>query len=187
MKTTTIAALLGLAGLLAVKPALAGDDDHGNRGGLCRDVSGKGTWTLIPAPNDPLGRVLGPTTGSLKSAVSAYLTAFTPLPSGAFSTKSVEVWAVDHDDESDGKSKRGATQDLLIFNGSATFTPIANQPIGTVQDALTLTAIGGTGDYAGATGTIQVTGIGYNVFGPNAATGNTFFKITYRGRICKAR
>jgi len=148
-------------------------------------VTGSGTWTLIPAPNDPIGRVLGPTTGGLKAAVTAYLTGLTPTPTGAFTVTSVEVWALD--DEDSNRRKPGAAQNLLIFNGLATFTPIADQPFGTVKDELTLTAVGGTGDYAGATGTIKVTGTGYNLFGPNAAPGNTFFKIEYRGKICRAQ
>ena len=38
----------------------------------CQTVAGKGQWTLIPSA-DPLGRVLGPTTGSLKASISATL------------------------------------------------------------------------------------------------------------------
>jgi hypothetical protein len=48
---------------------------------------------------------------------------------------------------------------------------------------LTLTVIGGSGKYAGATGTVYVTGTGYNLFGPNAGPGSTFFDVRYRGQI----
>lgn len=136
----------------------------------CQNVTGKGEWTLIPS-NDPLGRVLGPTTGVLKAAVSAHLTSLTPNQDGSFQAESIEVWVL-------------GPQDTLQFAGAATFTPVPDAPIGTVADSLTLTATGGTGRYAGATGTIHVTGTGYNLFGPGAGPGSTFFDVRYDGTIC---
>ena len=171
-----------LAASMLVMPALADNDKS-----LCQEVTGSGTWTLIPSPNDPLGRVIGPTTGSLKATTTAYLTSLAPQPSGALVGTSVEIWAIDDEESNRKATKPGAVQNVLIFNGAESFTPIADQPVGTVQDALTLTVAGGTGIYAGATGTINVTGTGYNLFGPNAGPGNTFFKITYRGKICRAQ
>jgi hypothetical protein len=44
--------------------------------------------------------------------------------------------------------------------------------------------IGGTGKYAGATGTINLTGTGYNLFGPAAGPGSTFFDLRYDGTVC---
>ena len=138
----------------------------------CQAVTGKGQWTLIPS-SDPLGRVLGPTTGSLKASVSATLLSLAPNPDGSLAATSDEVWVL-------------GPQDVLRFAGAATFTPIADAPIGTVADSLTLTVTSGTGQYAGATGTINVTGTGYNLFGPAAGPGSTFFDIQYRGTICTA-
>jgi hypothetical protein len=138
----------------------------------CQTVTGKGQWTLIPSA-DPLGRVLGPTTGSLKASMSATLKSLTPNPNGSLTATSEEVWVV-------------GPQDVITFDGVATFTPVADAPIGTVADELTLTVASGTGQYAGATGTINVTGTGYNLFGPAAGPGSTFFDIRYRGTICTA-
>ena len=139
--------------------------------GQCQTVTGKGQWTLIPS-NDPLGRVLGPTTGNLKASVSATLLTLVPGPNGIAAT-SDEVWVL-------------GPQDVIRFAGAATFTPIAGAPDGTVADSLTLTVVSGTGQYAGATGTINVTGTGYNLYGPAAGPGGTFFDIRYRGTICTA-
>jgi hypothetical protein len=150
-------------------PAFAGGKDHDK----CKPVQGSAEWTLVPSPTDPIGRVLGPTTGNLKAAVTAYLTSLTPNPSGSFHATSVETWST-------------GAQDLLLFAGDATFTPIPGQPVGTVADHMTLTVTGGSGKFAGATGTVTVRGIGYNLFGPNAGPGNTFFDVNYRGRICLA-
>jgi hypothetical protein len=158
-------ALFLVLGTSASSAITAGKDE-------CQNVAGKGEWTLIPS-NDPLGRVLGPTTGSLKAAVSAHLVSLVPNPDGSLHATSVEVWVV-------------GPQDTLQFAGEATFTPVPGAPIGTVTDALTLTAIGGTGKFAGATGTINVTGTGYNLFGPDAAPGRTFFDVRYRGTVCTA-
>ena len=81
----TIGALCAVM-ILQAAPAFAGngngngngnndrDHDRGRHHNRCKDVDGKAVWTLIPSPNDPLGRVLGPATGDLKASVSAYLT-----------------------------------------------------------------------------------------------------------------
>lgn len=142
----------------------------------CKNVRGKGEWTLIPSPNDPFGRVLGPTTGALTGAMSAYLTSPpTPTgnPDGSVSATSIETWVL-------------GPHDVLQFEGAATFTPVQGAPLGTVSDSLTLNVLSGTGKYAGATGTLHVTGTGYNLFGPNAGPGNTFFDVRYEGTICTA-
>lgn len=150
----------------------------------CREVSGEGLWAVVPAPNDPLGRVAGPVTGSLKGAVTAYLTTLVPGPAG-IAADSVEVWVMDDE----GKPKKapaiGAPQNTIVFNGKAVFVPIPLQPEGTVTDNLTLTVAAGTGIYAGATGKIEVKGTGYNLFGPNAGPGSTHFRIEYKGEICR--
>lgn len=138
----------------------------------CQSVAGQATFILIPAPNDPFGRILGPATGTLKAAITAMVTNLTFLPSGAIDATSIETWVM-------------SPQDQVLFNGRATFTPIAGQPIGTVADRLTLTVASGTGEFEGATGTIVVTGTGYNLFGPEAGPGKTYFDVTYSGSICR--
>ena len=152
---TTAAAVLAVSVLAA--PAFAGDQNN------CKTVVGKAEWTLIPPTNppaaEPLGRVLGPTTGDLKAAVTAYLTSLTPNATfSEFHATSVETWAT-------------GAQDLLLFAGDATFTAIPDQPVGTVADSLTLTVIGGSGKCC--ISTVHVTGTGYNLFGPNAGPGST--------------
>jgi hypothetical protein len=167
VKQTIGAIAAGIAMLLCAAPAMAGDSE-------CRNASGKAVWTLIPAPNDPLGRVLGPTTGDLKASVSAYLTSIAPQNDGSLHATSVETWVL-------------GAQDVLVFAGDATFTPVPDAPIGTVADSLWLTVVGGSGKYAGATGTLHVTGTGYNVFGPNAGPGSTFFEVRYDGTVCAVK
>lgn len=146
-------------------PALAEGKDG------CHVAEGKAVWTLIPpsvAPaSDPLGRVAGPTTGDLKAAVTAYLTGISFEPDGVHTT-SVETWVV-------------GPQDVLLFSGIELFTPIPGTA--DVVDKNTITVIGGSGKYAGATGTLDVTGTGYN-FLPSPTPGSTFFELRYRGTIC---
>jgi hypothetical protein len=110
----------------------------------------------------------------LKASVSAYLNSLIPNGDGSFTATSTEVWVL-------------GPNDLIMFSGIATFTPIPGQPLGTVADSLTLTATFGTGAYAGVTGTVNVTGVGRNLFGPGAGPGSTFFDIAYKGNICRAR
>jgi hypothetical protein len=138
----------------------------------CQNVQGQAQFILIPAPNDPFGRILGPATGSLKAAITAIVTGLTPTPNGAFDATSTELWVI-------------SPADQILFNGQATFTPIPGQPVGTVADRLRLTVARGTGQYEGATGAIDVTGTGFNLFGPDAGPGKTYFQVNYTGSICR--
>ena len=151
--------------------AADGRTDGAAAAGQCDRVSGKAIWSLIPSPNDPFGRVLGPATGDLRAAVSAYLTSLAPQTDGSLRATSIETWALN-------------SSDLIIFSGVASFVPQPNQPVGTVSDALSLTVVGGSGRYASATGSLSVTGMGYNIFGPAAGPGNSFFEVKYNGTIC---
>ena len=162
--------LAALAFCALVMPGTAWAED-GGAAAACDRVSGKAMWYLIPSPNDPLGRVLGPATGDLRGAVSAYLTSLNPQPDGSLRATSVETWALN-------------SSDMIIFSGVATFVPVANQPPGTVSDALSLTVIGGAGRYASASGSVEVRGMGYAIFGPAAGPGNSFFEVKYNGTIC---
>ena len=140
-RCATVAIALGTALTRHTSAALAayGHDGHG-RGHRphCDRVEGKAVWTLIPSPNDPLGRVLGPATGDLKAAVSSYLTSLGPQPDGTLKATSVETWVL-------------GAQDVITFDGVATFTPFGTE--GNVRDALTVS--GGSGDFAGATGQLD--------------------------------
>ena len=138
----------------------------------CQNVQGSAQFILIPAPNDPFGRILGPSTGSLKAAITAIVTNLTFNANGTIDATSTELWVL-------------SPQDQILFNGQATFTPVAGQPIGTVADRLRLTVNRGTGQYEGATGAIDVTGTGFNLFGPDAGPGKTYFQVNYTGQICR--
>jgi len=138
----------------------------------CQSVQGQAQFILIPAPNDPFGRIIGPSSGTLKAAITAIVTGLTQNPNGTIDATSTELWVT-------------SPLDQILFNGQATFTPIAGQPIGTVSDRLRLTVSRGTGEFEGATGAIDVTGTGYNLFGPDAGPGKTYFQVNYTGSICR--
>jgi hypothetical protein len=138
----------------------------------CQNVQGQAQFILIPAPNDPFGRILGPASGSLRAAITAIVTNLTFRPDGAIDATSIETWVM-------------SPQDQITFDGRATFTPVPGQPVGTVADQLTLTVKSGLGQFEGAAGTIAVTGTGYNLFGPDAGPGKTYFQVSYSGSICR--
>lgn len=133
-------------------------------------MKGDAQLTLVPSPNDPFGRTLGPVKGPLKGAETSVITSFTPFPPAPFVTEHV------------------TTQDVLVTGpgemitatSAATWTPVPSAPPGNFTVDGTQTITGGTGDYSGATGTIHVTGFGYNVFGP----GTGYFDLEYDGTIC---
>ena len=165
MRQLTMLGVVCFAAFSLVSVARANDDK-------CKDVDGHAVWTVIPAPNDPLGRILGPSTGDLQAAVSTFLTSLVPQPDGSLQGTSVDVWVLD-------------LQNILIFNGKTTLTPIPGAPVGTVSESTTLTVAGGTGKFAGATGVLHVTGTGFNVFGPKAGPGSGYFDVNYKGNICR--
>jgi hypothetical protein len=144
------------------------DDDK------CKDVNGHAFATTIPAPNDPFGRTLGSSTEDLEASVSGFITSLTPQPDGSIQVTSVEVWVL-------------GPLDLLILTCKTTATPVLSAPVGTVSVSTTETVVGGTGKFVGASGTINLTGTGFNVFGPNAGPGSTHFDETYRGNICRSK
>jgi hypothetical protein len=135
-------------------------------GQTCTSVNGKIFERVSPnnaVPNDPFGRVVGTVTGSLAGAETATLTSDPRQnPIGT-----INAFATD----------RG----LLIATGSAVFSPLGNVPGGpsVVGDALELTVTSGTGEFAGATGTIRATGVGLSV-----SPGQGEFVLDYTGRIC---
>jgi len=136
----------------------------------CKNVHGKVDLTVIPSPNDPLGRSIGPSTGALKGAVSSTLTSLIPV-GGEIHVTSLDVLVA------------GPT-DIITSNATTTYAPIPGEPIGTVSVETAQSITSGTGKYAGATGTIVVTGTGYNLFGPGAGPGSTWFDLKYEGTVC---
>ncbi len=136
----------------------------------CRNVSGIIHEVQIPAPNDPIGRVLGLTAGSLTGSETSILTA----PPGP-TTPTFDVFET-------------ISGDVLAANGVAIFTPTSTP--GVVTDDLTLTVVWGSGKFTGATGTINVTGEGHNVFPPGdsrGGPGKTYFNLRYKGNVCVPR
>jgi hypothetical protein len=162
--------MLGVVCLAAfsLAPVARADDDK------CRNVIGHTAATVIPAPNDPLGRDLGSYTGDLKAAASDYLTSLTPQPDGSIKTTSVAVLVL-------------GLQDILILSCKTTGTPIPGAPVGTLSLSTAYTVNGGTGKFVGATGFLNVTGTLVNAFGPNAGPGSTFFDGSYTGHVCRSK
>jgi hypothetical protein len=162
--------MLGAVCLAAfsLAPVARADDDK------CKDVKGHADSTTIPAPNDPLGRSLGPSTGDLQASVSGYLTSLTPQPDGTIHVTSVEVWVT-------------GPQDMLVLTCKTAATPVPGAPVGTASTSTIETVVGGTGKYVGASGTLNLTGTIFNAFGPNAGPGSTHGDSTYKGTICRSK
>src|SRR5919206_154167 len=98
-------------------------------------------------------------TGDLKAAIFVFNTS---------ETTAVGVWVL-------------GPEDILIFNGSVSATPIPGAPVRTISISATLTVAGGTGKFAGASGVVQSEGTGFNLFGPNAGPGSTYVEEKYKG------
>jgi hypothetical protein len=149
-----------------------GDDDDDLK---CRHIAGRLEETLIHpvgAPGDPIGRVVGESRGSLNGAETAILTSLGPGPDGTLLADTVNIFVT-------------GPGDSLAAQGQAVFTPISQTD---VKDDLTLTILPNesTGKYQGATGTIQLEGVGFNLF-PSAVPGQTTFIFRYSGEICRPR
>jgi hypothetical protein len=74
--------------------------------------------------------------------------------------------------------------DLLQAAGVQDLVQVAEAPIGTVTSSAVLTISGGTGKYAGATGNLNLSGTGRNVFGPAAGPGIGTFDLVVVGTYC---
>jgi hypothetical protein len=161
--------MLGVVCLAAFSVASAARADDAR----CKNVSGHAVETLIPAPNDPLGRVLGAVAGDLQGPISSVLTSWTPQPDGSIKATSLDVWVL-------------GPQDILIFICETTLTPIPGAPAGTFSESTICTVTGGTGEFAGASGSFQITGAIFNLSGPKAGPGGTYFDGNYTGSVCRA-
>ena len=128
----------------------------------CKHVRGGITSTSIPS-NDPFGRVLGNVDGVLNGASTAFITSNNGLNATSF-----DVFVTNGGD-------------MLTATGAVALTPVPGKPPGEFTEKATLTITGGSGKYAGATGTIALEGQGHNVFGgPGVGT----FDVIYRGSVC---
>ena len=124
----------------------------------CQSLVGSMTETIIPpAPNDPYGRALGIVNGVLNGASTSVVTS----PDGSTSSDVIVT-------------NRG---DILTGTGAITLTPVPGSSDFTVNVILTIT--GGSGKYAGATGTLTYQGQA-NV----DAAGTFHVYATYRGSVC---
>ncbi len=142
-------------------------------GSDCQPVHGKIQWTVIPAPNEPFGRVLGSVTGLLAGPSTDSIQSVSVGPGGVTTTVDFPIFMT-------GKN------DLLFGESHATFIPLPG-PVGFVSDSQTITITGGTGKFSGATGVINADGVGHNLFGPEAGPGSTFFTLDYDGAVCGVR
>jgi hypothetical protein len=127
MRRLIMSGVVCLAAFSLVSAAWANDD-------RCKDVNGHFVLTVIPAPNDPMGRVLGASTGDLKAAISV---------SNISETTAFGVWVL-------------GPQDILIFNGSFSAAPIPGEPVGTISISATLTSPVGQGSLRGRVGLFKV-------------------------------
>jgi len=164
MKVGITHAILCLAALGVGAEANAAEKPH------CQPVHGKIVWTLIPAPFDPNGRVLGTVTGTLHGSTTDTIRTIGFGPGGTLTTVDDPIFVT-------------GENDVLITEAHATFTPIAGSDL--VQDSQTITILGGSGKYEGATGVIRAEGVGHNLFTPQV--GSTFFTLDYDGELCLAK
>ena len=134
----------------------------------CQYVRGGLKATSIPS-NDPFGRALANVDGVLNGANTAFITGFgqPPAPFIVLTATSFEVFLTNGGD-------------LLTATGAAKLTPVPGKPPGEFTENTTLTITGGSGKYAGATGTITLEGQAHSVFGPGPGT----FDLIYQGSVC---
>ena len=122
----------------------------------CQRLRGSIDETRIPS-NDALGRLLGNVTGTLKGASTVYITGQNP-------TSSFDVFV----------TKLG---DMLTAVGAPTRTPIPGQP-GEFISHVDLMITGGSGKYAGATGTMTFDGYSHTATVPPTT------ELIYKGEVC---
>jgi hypothetical protein len=133
----------------------------------CQRVRGGIRDTQIPAPNDPLGRTLSNVDGVLHGAGTSLVTSANQAGGGVLTATSLDVFVT-------------IEGDVLTAAGDVKLTPILSKPPGEFTEYATLTVTGGSGKYAGATGTITLEGRAHNLFGPAVTT----FNVTYQGSVC---
>src|SRR5438874_6973683 len=134
----------------------------------CKNVRGGIAATAIPSP-EALPRSLANVYGVLNGANTGAITSFgqPPAPFIVLTGTTSEVFLTNGGD-------------TLTVTGAVTLTPVPGKPAGEFTENTILTVTGGSGKYAGATGTITLEGQGHSVFGPGPAT----FNLTYQGSVC---
>jgi hypothetical protein len=155
---SAVAAVLFIRLIAAAVPASAA---------TCAPVSGNFNEVILPkdsAPNDPGGRVLGNVDGSLKGVTTATVTSREPRLNGGFFVVTSNIFLTDEGN-------------MLFTRGEANWSEVSRT---FYQVDLTLTVTGGTGTYAGATGSIKIRGVGNNI---SATSGE--FVHEYRGQVCR--
>ena len=156
-RKTTIALVLCLAVLGMAIEARADEARAG-----CQQVRGRDVETIIPSPNDPLGRVLGNVDGVLKGASTAFITSLSP---DGLKATSFDVFVTDGGD-------------MLTATGAVTLSPVPGSSSVFTEKAI-LTITGGSGKYKGASGTITLEG--QAVFD---SSGGGTFDVIYQGSVC---
>lgn len=135
----------------------------------CHSANGSLTELQVPAPNEPFGRFVGFATGTLGGAETWTFTApLLPTP-GGFDAGTHNVFV-----------PRGGG--MLDATGHAVLTRDPDE-LGTysVESTLTIQGASSTGAFAGATGTITLTGAVFDFLG---GPGHANFDLRYRGEIC---
>jgi hypothetical protein len=123
----------------------------------CKYVRGSIVETRIPSQNDPFGRLLGIVTGVLNGASTVFITSLNP-------TASFDVFVTNQGD-------------TLIATGAPTRTPIPGEP-GEFATHVELTVIGGSGQYAEATGSMTFDGTSHTGTVPQTVD------LVYKGNVC---
>jgi hypothetical protein len=114
---------------------------------------------------------MGTSEGGLKGIATEVFTSLTPGPgtSGVIDVTSRAFWVLG---PTDTFTATGVTR---YFRNSAGDYQVLN---------MTQTIVGGTGRYDGATGTIQFTGMAYDLTGFAGGPGKTLFDLQYDGSVC---
>jgi hypothetical protein len=128
----------------------------------CKHLRGSDVETIIPSPNDPLGRTLGIVNGVLNGASTAVVTSSSP---DGLNATSFDVFVTNGGD-------------MLTATGVVTLTPAPGSSSEFTENAI-LTITGGSGKYKGASGTITLEGKA--VFD---SSGGGTFDVIYKGSVC---
>jgi hypothetical protein len=159
IKLLTCACLV-IAGFAVYSPAQDGKPQ-------CKQLNGKIVLTVIPAQNEPYGRLVGTIKGTLKGSTTTAIRSLNATPSNVLLTTEDNIFVLE-------------PQEILLGEAEGEYTPIPEEP-SEVAVAQTVTFTGGTGNFEDATGSMEVKGIGYDLGG---GPGLTYFEMDYDGEVC---